>query len=161
MSRQAHERKHHRWTSQILHEIEAQLHQVLTGLIGTRVMFKVQGTDPQAPSDRGIGGARQDPASGPHQRSRAAALSGSHPKAPGSAGGYLLDQAGTMVKPGRQAIVDIDDTFCAAHGGQQLAFWNAHHDERGFNVASATPVVAILRPACTPKGAEVRTVVSM
>jgi hypothetical protein len=26
----------------------------------------------------------------------------------------------------------IDDTFCVAHGGQQLAFWNAHHDERGF-----------------------------
>jgi Transposase DDE domain group 1 len=44
----------------------------------------------------------------------------------------LLDQTGTTVKPGRQAIFDIDDTFCAAHGGQQLAFWNAHHDERGF-----------------------------
>ena len=44
----------------------------------------------------------------------------------------LVDQAGTTVKPGRQAILDIDDTFCAAHGGQQLAFWNAHHDERGF-----------------------------
>ena len=29
--------------------------------------------------------------SGPHQRSRTAALSGSHPKAPGSAGGYLQD----------------------------------------------------------------------
>jgi hypothetical protein len=29
-------------------------------------------------------------------------------------------------------ILDIDDTFCAAHGGQQLAFWNAHHNERGF-----------------------------
>jgi hypothetical protein len=38
----------------------------------------------------------------------------------------LLDQTGTTVKPGRQAIFDIDDTFCAAHGGQQLAFWNAH-----------------------------------
>jgi hypothetical protein len=30
------------------------------------------------------------------------------------------------VKPGKQEILDIDDTFCAAHGGQQLAFWNAH-----------------------------------
>jgi hypothetical protein len=29
-------------------------------------------------------------------------------------------------------MFDIDDSFCAAHGGQQLAFWNAHHDERGF-----------------------------
>jgi hypothetical protein len=77
----------------------------------------------------------------------------------------LLDQFGTTVKPGRLEILDIDDTFCAAHGGQQLAFWNAHHDERGFasmhiyHVASGTPVAAILRPARTPKGTEVRTVV--
>jgi hypothetical protein len=77
----------------------------------------------------------------------------------------LLDQFGTTVKPGRTEILDIDDTFCAAHGGQQLAFWNAHHDERGFasmhiyHVTSGTPVAAILRPARTPKGTEVRTVV--
>jgi hypothetical protein len=77
----------------------------------------------------------------------------------------LLDQFGVTVKPGRLEIIDIDDTFCAAHGGQQLAFWNAHHDERGFasmhiyHVASGTPVAAILRPARTPKGTEVRTVV--
>jgi hypothetical protein len=62
-------------------------------------------------------------------------------------------------------IFDIDDTFCAAHGGQQLAFWNAHHDERGFatmhiyHVASGAPVATILRPARTPKGTEVRTVI--
>src|SRR5438874_362168 len=74
-------------------------------------------------------------------------------------------QAGTTVKPREQEILDIDDTFCAAHGGQQLAFWNAHHDERGFasmrihHVASGTPVVTILRPARTPKGTEVRTVI--
>jgi hypothetical protein len=43
-----------------------------------------------------------------------------------------LDQFGTTVKPGRLEVLEIDDTFCAAHGGQQLAFWNAHHDERGF-----------------------------
>jgi hypothetical protein len=77
----------------------------------------------------------------------------------------LLDQFGTTVKPGRMEILDIDDTFCAAHGGQQLAFWNAHEDERGFasmhiyHVASGTPVAAILRPARTPKGTEVRTVI--
>lgn len=76
----------------------------------------------------------------------------------------LIDQAGTTVKPGKREMLDIDDTFCAAHGGQQLAFWNAHHDERGFtpmhvyHVASGTPIVAILRPARTPKGTEVRTV---
>jgi hypothetical protein len=77
----------------------------------------------------------------------------------------LVDQFGETVKPGRMEILDIDDTFCAAHGGQQLAFWNAHHDERGFasmhiyHVASCTPVAAILRPARTPKGTEVCTVV--
>jgi hypothetical protein len=77
----------------------------------------------------------------------------------------LVDQFGTSVKPGKLEVLDIDDTFCAAHGGQQLAFWNAHHDERGFatmhihHVASGTPVVAILRPARTPKGTEVRTVI--
>ena len=60
---------------------------------------------------------------------------------------------------------DVDDTFCVAHGGQQLAFWNAHHDERGFapmhiyHAGSGAPVVAILRPARTPKGTEVRTVI--
>jgi hypothetical protein len=77
----------------------------------------------------------------------------------------LLDQFGATVRPGRREVLDIDDTFCAAHGGQQLAFWNAHEDERGFasmhiyHVASGTPVATILRPARTPKGTEVRTVV--
>ena len=77
----------------------------------------------------------------------------------------LLDQFGTTVTPGKQAILDIDDTFCIAHGGQQLALWNAHHDERGFasmhiyHVASGTPIATILRPARTPKGTEVRTVI--
>ena len=69
----------------------------------------------------------------------------------------LVDQAGATIRPRKQEILDIDDTFCAAHGAQQLAFWNAHHDERGFasmhvyHVASGTPVVTILRPARTPK----------
>ena len=77
----------------------------------------------------------------------------------------LLDQFGTTVKSGRLEVLDIDDTFCAAHGGQQLAFWNAHEDERGFasmhvyHVASGTPLATILRPARTPKGTEVRCVI--
>jgi hypothetical protein len=67
----------------------------------------------------------------------------------------LLEQFGTTVKPGWLEILDIDDTFCAAHGGQQLAFWNVHHDERGFasmhmyHVASGTPVATMLHPART------------
>ena len=77
----------------------------------------------------------------------------------------LIDQFCCSVRSRKQEILDIDDTFCAAHGGQQLAFWNAQEDERGFSpmhiyhVASGTPVVAILRSARTPKGTEVRTVV--
>ena len=77
----------------------------------------------------------------------------------------LVDQFAMTVQPGRLATFDIDDTFSVAHGGQQLAFWNAHHDERGFapmhiyHVESGTPVVTILRPARTPKGTEVRTVI--
>ena len=75
-----------------------------------------------------------------------------------------LSLTSTTVRPGKVEILDIDDTFCAAHGSQQLAFWNAHHDERGFapmniyHVASGTPVVAILRSARTAKGTEVRCV---
>ena len=79
--------------------------------------------------------------------------------------GALVDQFCAWVKPRKREILDIDDTFCAAHGGQQLAFWNAYENERGFSpmhiyhVASGTPVVAILRAARTPAGREVRTVV--
>jgi hypothetical protein len=77
----------------------------------------------------------------------------------------MVDQFCATVTPGSIEVFDIDDTFCAAHGGQQLAFWNAHHDERGFatmhiyHVASGAPVATILRPARTPKGTEVRTVI--
>jgi len=39
-----------------------------------------------------------------------------------------VDQAGTTVKPGKQEILDIDDTFCAAHGGSAACVLDAHHD---------------------------------
>ena len=77
----------------------------------------------------------------------------------------MVDQFCASVTPGEVEMFDIDDLFCAAHGGQQLAFWNAHHDERGFanmhiyHVGSGAPVAIILRPARTPKGTEVRTVI--
>ena len=77
----------------------------------------------------------------------------------------MVDQFCASVTPGEVEMFDIDDSFCAAHGGQQLAFWNAHHDERGFanmhiyHVRSGAPVAIILRPARTPKGTEVRTVI--
>ena len=77
----------------------------------------------------------------------------------------LVDHFTARVRPGNRDIFDIDDTFNAAHGGQQLAFWNAHHDERGFasmhvyHASTGLPVATILRPAKTPGGEEVRTVV--
>jgi hypothetical protein len=77
----------------------------------------------------------------------------------------LVDQFTARVTPAHRDIEDIDDTFDACHGGQQLAFWNAHHDERGFapmhvyHAGSGLPVAAILRPAKTPGGTEVRTVI--
>jgi hypothetical protein len=79
--------------------------------------------------------------------------------------GALVDQFCSSVKPKKIEILDIDDAFCTAHGGQQLAFWNAREDERGFSpmhiyhVRSDAPVVAILRSAKTPAGTEVRTVI--
>jgi len=79
--------------------------------------------------------------------------------------GALVDHFTGRVTPGHRDIFDIDDTFNAAYGGQQLAFWNAHHDERGFasmhiyHAATGLPVATILRPAKTPSGAEVRAVI--
>lgn len=32
----------------------------------------------------------------------------------------------------RRVVLDIDDTFDAVHGGQQLRLFNAHYDEYGF-----------------------------
>jgi hypothetical protein len=77
----------------------------------------------------------------------------------------LVDQFCASVTPGKEEVFDIDDTFCAAHGGQQLALWNGHEDERGFSpmhiyhVRTGAPVAAILRSAKTPKGTEVRAVI--
>jgi hypothetical protein len=62
-------------------------------------------------------------------------------------------------EPPASVMLDIDDTFDAAHGGQQLAFWNGFHQERGFaplHVYDSTgrPVGVFLRPARTPSGKE-------
>jgi hypothetical protein len=71
----------------------------------------------------------------------------------------MIDEFWATVKPGRIEIFDIDHRFCAAHGGQQLAFWNAHHDERGFasmpihHVASRAPGLARIQPySCIERG---------
>ena len=77
----------------------------------------------------------------------------------------MVDQFCATVTPSEVEMFDIDDTFVAAHGGQQLSFWNAHYDERGFatmhiyHVGSGAPVAMIFRPARPPKGPEARTVI--
>ena len=63
--------------------------------------------------------------------------------------------------PPAAITLDIDDTFDAAHGEQQLTFWNGFHGERGYapihvyEAETARPVAFVLRPAKTPSGREV------
>ena len=60
--------------------------------------------------------------------------------------------------------LDIDDTFDAVHGQQQLSLFNAHYDERCFlpihiyEGTTGKPVAMILREGKTPSGKEVRTI---
>ena len=61
----------------------------------------------------------------------------------------------------KRIVLDIDDTFDAVHGGQQLRLFNAHYDEYGFQPivvfdGAGRFVAALLRPAKRPKGTEVR-----
>jgi hypothetical protein len=61
----------------------------------------------------------------------------------------------------RRIVLDIDDTFDAVHGGQQLRLFNAYYDEYGFQPivvfdGEGRPVAATLRPAKRPTGAEAR-----
>jgi Transposase DDE domain group 1 len=60
----------------------------------------------------------------------------------------------------KRITLDIDDTFDAVHGGQQLRLFNAHYDEYGFQPivvfdSAGRFVTAILRPAKRPKGREI------
>src|ERR671913_1773670 len=61
----------------------------------------------------------------------------------------------------KRIVLDIDDTFDAVHGGQQLRLFNAHHDEYGFQPivvfdGEGRFVTAVLRPAKRPTGTEIR-----
>jgi hypothetical protein len=60
----------------------------------------------------------------------------------------------------RRIVLDIDDTFDAVHGGQQLRLFNAHYDEYGFQPivvfdGEGRMVAAVLRPACRPSGRQI------
>jgi len=77
----------------------------------------------------------------------------------------LIDQfCASWAKVPQRIVLDIDDTWDAVHGGQQLALFNAHHDGYGFlpihiyEATSGKLAAAILRPGKTPTGKEVRII---
>jgi hypothetical protein len=60
----------------------------------------------------------------------------------------------------RRIVLDIDDTFDAVHGSQQLRPFNAHYDEYGFQPivvfdGAGSMIAALLRPACRPSGRQI------
>jgi len=77
----------------------------------------------------------------------------------------MIDQFCASYRRAPSSIVlDIDDTFDAVHGHQQLSLFNAHYDERCFlpihiyEGTTGKPVAVILREGKTPTGVEVRTI---
>ena len=61
----------------------------------------------------------------------------------------------------KRITLDIDDTFDAVHGGQQLRLFNAHYDEYGFQPivvfdGDGRFITAVLRPAKRPSGREIK-----
>jgi hypothetical protein len=62
----------------------------------------------------------------------------------------------------KRIVLDIDDTFDAVHGSQQLRLFNAHHDEYGFQPivvfdGQGRFITAVLRPAKRPGGKEIKS----
>ena len=77
----------------------------------------------------------------------------------------MIDQfCSSYSRAPKSIILDIDDTFDAVHGNQQLSLFNAHYDERCFlpihiyEGVTGKPVAMILREGKTPSGKEVRTI---
>ena len=61
-------------------------------------------------------------------------------------------------------VLDIDETFDAVHGGQQLALFNAHYGELGYQPIvifdeSGRPLLARLRPGKRPSGKEAALII--
>ena len=61
----------------------------------------------------------------------------------------------------KRIVLDVDDTFDAVHGGQQLRLFNAHYDEYGFQPivvfdGEGRFITAVLRPAKRPGGKEIK-----
>ena len=60
----------------------------------------------------------------------------------------------------RRIVLDIDDTFDAVHGEQQLRLFNPHYDEYGFQPivvfdGDGGMIAAVLRPARRPTGRQI------
>lgn len=61
----------------------------------------------------------------------------------------------------KRITLDVDDTFDAVHGCQQLRLFNAHYDEYGFQPivvfdGEGRFITAVLRPAKRPGGKEIK-----
>lgn len=62
----------------------------------------------------------------------------------------------------KRIVLDVDDTFDAVHGGQQLRLFNAHYDEYGFQPivvfdGQGRFITCLLRPAKRPGGKEIKS----
>jgi len=60
----------------------------------------------------------------------------------------------------RRIVLDVDDSFDAAHGAQELRVFNAYYDDYGFSPivvfdGDGRLVAAVLRPARRPDGREI------
>lgn len=77
-------------------------------------------------------------------------------------GRALIDfYCASYIRVPKRIVLDLDDTFDAVHGGQQLRLFNAHYDEYGFQPmvvfdGEGRFVTAVLRPAKRPGGREIR-----
>jgi hypothetical protein len=73
----------------------------------------------------------------------------------------IIDQfCASYRRPSASIVLDIDDTFDAVHGHQQMSLFNAHYDERCFlpihihEGGSGKPVAMILREGKTQREAQ-------
>jgi len=77
-------------------------------------------------------------------------------------GGAMVDlYCASFRQVPKRIVLDVDDTFDAVHGGQQLRLFNAHHDEYGFQPivvfdGEGRFITAVLRPAKRPGGKEIK-----
>lgn len=73
---------------------------------------------------------------------------------------------GSFARVPEAITLDIDETADAAHGQQELAFFNAYYDEHCFQpihvfeASSGQPVLSLLRPGKRPSGREAASIIA-